>query len=163
MMVFNIAVVGLPTANYIKANSVVDNLLTLDIIWSGTGVLGYNIVNFPTPIAAKQGSMLYIYASSGAIGINTASSTNYEDFDWTTNSFLATGQNLYARVITQSVSAGGQTTKINSFTHLYPSSGTYSLYAKFSCNSLGYSDTKAIEGEWITRLFAVYNLELNLF
>ena len=154
MIAFDLAIVGVPTVNYIIANNIVSGYVSTAIIWSGTVATGYNIVNFPVPIAASKGSLLYMYISDGAIGINTASTAPYQDYTWSTDTFLAAGQNLYAKVITQSTSGSSQTTKINSFTHLYSSPGTYSLYANFSCNSVGYSDTKTIGGKLKTQLIA---------
>ena len=146
-MTWDTNVVGLPTANYVVSQNSIDGYTSVNVIWSGSVTAGYNFVNISPPVFYQRGSMLYMYAPGGGIGVDTASSSGYQDFIWTTVQFLAPSSNLLANVITQSATTSGQATRTNTFTHTYSSPGSYNLNAHFECNSSIYLNTAVIGGE----------------
>lgn len=138
-------VVGFPVADHIVQNSP-DDYMTYSALFSGAATLGYNIIDISPPAFFTRGAILYIRASSGAVGLNTASTAGYRDYGWDDHQLLAPNTNLFVKVITQSTS-NGLGSRINAFTHTYSSLGSFSLHAYFYCNDAFYEDVTVIAGE----------------
>ena len=109
-----------------------------------TSPVGYNQFSVSSPLYRNKGTMLYIYCSTGCVGLDGGQSLNpYSDYYWSYTSPLSklnstSNWRVYARIITN-----GKASSSLSLSRNFSTAGLRQLSANLTCNDTGIIVTAA--------------------